>query len=88
MAMVPKLPPMDDAPTPVAPVPERVYTLTGERSDCCPSRAYARATVDDVALLFCAHHWQQHRGVLTELTCDWIDETEAVLIKTGVVSDV
>jgi len=88
MAMVPKLPPMDDAPTPVAPVPARVYTLTGERSDCCPSRAYASATVDDVALLFCAHHWNQHRGVLTEMTCDWIDETEAVLIKTGVVSDV
>jgi len=88
MAMVPKLPPMDDAPTPVAPVPERVYTLTGERSDCCPSRAYARATMFDVALLFCCHHWAEHRGIITELTCDWVDETEAVLLKTGTVSDV
>ena len=88
MAMVPKLTPMDDAIVSPPNVPERVYTLTGERSDCCPSRAYARATVFDVALLFCCHHWAEHRGIITEITCDWLDETEAVLLKTGTVSDV
>ncbi|TFD51970.1 hypothetical protein E3T46_07735 [Cryobacterium sp. Hh11] len=70
------------------PDPARVFTLTGERSDCCPSRAYATATVDGVALLFCSHHWRQHRGVLTEITCDWLDETDAVLLKTGSVTEV
>jgi len=70
------------------PAPARVFTLTGQRSDCCPSQAYASATVDGVALNFCAHHWHQHRGVLTEITCDWVDECDAVLLKTGTVSDV
>ena len=89
MAMVPKLPPMDDAPTPVAPVPERVYTLTAQdRCGQCQARAYAKAMVYGQDILLCCHHWRHHRAVLTELTCDWVDETEAVLIKTGTVSDV
>ena len=80
--------------TPLPPMPAhdapagREFTLTGARSDCCPSRAYARATLNGVDLLFCGHHWQQHRAALTEITCDWVDETEAVLVKTGTVSDV
>ena len=86
MAIITKpLPPMDDA---IPSKAVKVYTLTGDRSDCCPSRAYAVATINDVELRFCGHHWRQHRAKITEATCDWVDETEAILLMRGIVSDV
>nr|WP_104128018.1 hypothetical protein [Cryobacterium sp. Y57] len=75
-----------------APDQKPVFTLTAiDRCDKrdCNARAYIRVTMSDMReLLFCAHHGREVEPVLRPIAAFWSDETDAVLLKTGSVTEV
>lgn len=48
-----------------------------DRCDSCGSQAYVLVLFkDDMSLMFCGHHWNQHADALIEVAVDIVDETD------------
>lgn len=54
-----------------------------DRCDSCGAQAYIRAVVNDVELLFCAHHGKKHEEKLKQIAQSWHDESDRLLQDSG-----
>lgn len=54
----------------------RYILAVADRCDRCGGQAFALATVADVDLLFCGHHFAAHRDALERVATRIVDERD------------
>lgn len=58
------------------------YEITNQDlCDACPAQAYVYAQFESGELLFCLHHWQEHKVKIEETALTIINEVERLLAK-------
>lgn len=61
-------------------VPDYVIT-TEDRCDACGTQAYVYVALESGDLLFCFHHWNEHKSAITSSATEVIDESKKLLIR-------
>jgi hypothetical protein len=58
------------------------YEITNEDlCDACQAQAYVYAQFESGELLFCLHHWQEHKIKIEETALTIVNESERLLAK-------
>jgi hypothetical protein len=54
---------------------------TTDRCDACNSQAYIYVKLESGDLLFCLHHWNDNKDVISESAREVVDESERLLAR-------